>query len=122
MARASRGGEHGLADLARFVCLSFGDASALPAMKVCLFSNPGLWTTGRTPERPAPSLLQGVLKHAVGRLFDRARYFPGTFPIASPFEDRGTPTGTCDFGQARYRTAGIHNQLKSRVALKKIRR
>ena len=38
-----------------------GDPSALPAMKVCLFSNPGLWTTGRTPERPAPSLLQGVL-------------------------------------------------------------
>src|SRR3954466_7153450 len=44
-----------------------GDPSALPAMKVCLFSNPGLWTTGREPERPAPSLLQGVLGLAVGR-------------------------------------------------------
>src|SRR5687767_14573800 len=41
--------------------------SALPAMMVCLFSNPGLWTTGREPERPAPSLLQGVLGSAVGR-------------------------------------------------------
>ena len=41
--------------------------SALPAMKVCLFSNSDLWTTGRAPERPAPSLLQGVLDLAVGR-------------------------------------------------------
>ena len=58
----------------------------------------------------------------VAEAYGRARYFPGTVPISSPYEGRGTPTGTCDFGQARYRTAGIHNQLKSRVALKKIRR
>ena len=65
-------------------------------------------------------MLQGVLKHAVGRLFDRARYFPGTFPIASPFEDRGTPTGTCDFGQARYKNIGCNNQLKMAFGLKKL--
>src|SRR5215212_7736026 len=73
----------------------------------------------QTPERPAPSLLQDVLCHAVGRLTDRARYFPGTIPNSSPFEVRGTPTGTCDFGQGRYRDTWLHNQLKSWPGLKK---
>ncbi|PBB99132.1 hypothetical protein CK224_06080 [Mesorhizobium sp. WSM3862] len=32
--------------------LGWEDPSALPAMKVCLFSNPGLWTTGRHQKGP----------------------------------------------------------------------
>ncbi len=43
-----------LAAKMRFVCLSFGweIPTALPAMKVCLFSNPGFWTTGRHQKGP----------------------------------------------------------------------
>ena len=54
MKRASRGDEPCLARL-RFALSALawmGDPSALPAMKVCLFSNPDLWTIGRHQKGP----------------------------------------------------------------------
>ena len=76
-----------------------GDPSALPAMKVCLFSNPGLWTTGREPERPAPSLLQDVLGYAAGRSSDRVRYSPGTVPNSRHSEVGGRPQARATLGK-----------------------
>jgi len=61
------------AALFRFVCLfdwNWKTASALKAMRVCLYSIPALIEDWLTPERPAPSLLQDVLVLAVGRQSD----------------------------------------------------
>src|SRR5690606_31119643 len=75
--------------------------SALPAMKVCLFSNPGLWTTGRHQKGPhrrcfKTSSDRRVAAEPTGLVTSRV---PSRLPRHS--EERGTPTGTCDFGQAR---------------------
>jgi hypothetical protein len=58
-----------LAATTRFVCLSFGleNRSALPAMKVCLFSNPGLWTAGRHQKGPHRRCFKVSSVLAVGR-------------------------------------------------------
>ena len=100
--------------------LGWETPTALPAMKVCLFSNPDLWTIGRHQKGPhrrcfKASSVMWLATRPTGLVTSRV---PSR--LSSPFEGRGTPTGTCDFGQARYREIVFHNQLKSAAALKKI--
>ena len=89
-----------------------GDPSALPAMKVCLFSNPDLWTIGRHQKGPhrrcfKTSSDRRLAAEPTGLVISRV---PSRLP--RHFEGRGTPTGTCDFGQARYKKVDRHNQPK----------
>jgi len=68
MKRASRCDDLCLARLG-FACLPWlgmGDPSALPAMKVSSSVTP-IYGRSADTEKAAPSLLQGVLCHAVGR-------------------------------------------------------
>src|SRR4051794_37260248 len=63
------------------------------------------------PKKPAPSLLQGVRD-----LRCSLRPRPGVNRTYRPgclaFESRGTPTGTCDFGQPRYEGFAFLIQVK----------
>lgn len=72
--------------------LWMGKPSALPAMKVCLFSNPGLWTTGRHQKGPhrrcfKMSSIQRVAVESTGAV--RSRYRTDFLAIS---EVRRTPT------------------------------
>src|SRR5690606_26115997 len=66
--------------------------SALPAMKVCLFRNPGLWTTGRHQKGPhrrcfKVSSDRRLAAEPTGLVTSRV---PSRLPRHS--EERGTPT------------------------------
>src|SRR5690606_39095439 len=86
----------------------------------CLFSNPGFWTTGRHQKGPhrrcfKTSSILRVAAEPTGGV--SSRYLTGFLAIA---EDRRTPTGTCDFGQRRYRLLARLDQRKMCRRVEKI--
>lgn len=104
----------GLAACARFVCLGLDweTRSALPAMKVCLFSNPGLWTTGRHQKGPhrrcfKTSSDRRLAAEPTGLVSSRV-------PSRSPHHSRvgGRPQARATLGKRAYRERVSHNQLK----------
>ena len=88
------------------------EPAALQARMVCLFSFPGFGDQER-PERPGPSLLQGVHDFASSEID-----WMGLIQVPSrqPSHSRtgGRPTSTCDLGQERCRReARPHTSAKS---------
>ena len=98
-----------------------GDPSALPAMKVCLFSNPGLWTTGRHQKGPHRRCFKAssdrrLAAEPTGLVTSRV---PSRYPRHSRIG--GRPQARATLGKRDIGTAGLHNQLKSCARLEKMR-